>query len=224
MVSSLVEEIGHFRLEINAQTIIFLLIILMSFSTGGFLMWRVNSLNKQVSRWESRYNLLEDRLIFLQTFASRMSQHYKSPSEAEEGEREDPSRHQNQPALSSKLDDYWDRWKTTKGLEWRLAEWQEQVESLRSNLEASLGKIGSIMNELENVHLGGKENALLQVLSERHMKQLLAGKLDDGSVIFSKSLSIEEQEDGKEERSWWWYIVPLSVGILFVLGKLFHVL
>ena len=105
----------------------------------------IRAAEHEVYVWESSYNELENRLTFLQHFASRMAQGSN---------------------MNISLSKEWDYWKKTKGLDWRLAEWQDQMITLESQLTHSLHDVSNILQMVSE----NPEN----LLSERHLAQLVS--------------------------------------------------
>lgn len=182
-----------------------LAILFISLMAGSMLLlnWRVHSLESEIQDWQSSYHQLEDRALFLQTFGGRMAQYLQlQKTSTENGEPV--------PDLSTILEDHWVRWKASKGIEWKLAEWNDEIMRLRGDLVQSLERVDSTLGKLHFTFEGqAPAPSLLSPpssgqrtpsdgsispspipffgLSQRVLEQMVQGRIDHERISFAVS-------------------------------------
>ena len=139
-------------------TIIYVLLVGMTYLTI-----RINSLEHEIEIWKGAFNQIDDRLIFLQTFAARV-------------------------ALNNSLDVPEEYLKEMQELDWRLDEWKDVLFTIQNNIEKHLKDSSYVLGDISRSsdHLGHSGKSF-EVISERHLNALLTGY--QNKVFFSSYLT-----------------------------------
>ena len=141
--------------EVSLEIFCFILIVFVMCFGFTQLLFHVRSLENQISIWESNYELYHERIQFLQEFTIQLSRFVHGDDEYLKGE--------------------WQYWQETNGLDWRLAEWRTQMETLKQILSNTLHEISYVLAE--------DTYGTTSVLSEDKLRQLLL-TTDRSTVCF----------------------------------------
>ena len=125
------------------------------------LSYSVSSLEGQVSVWRDASDDLHHRIQFLQVVTAHLAQ--------------------NVSGNPHTLQQEWEYWKRTKGLDWRIAEWQHQMLVLRDKLSRALEESNSV---LQSVHERQQmtPSSDYHLLNEAHLRELIRS-IDTTKVI-----------------------------------------
>lgn len=137
--------IPQFGLDIHPSTFTIILFGLLVLFSGIYFGLRIKAVNNNIATWEEQHYEIEDRLIFLQSFISQIASN------------------NTDPWGSSREHD--------KELNWKLTEWQDEIQHLQTSLSSTLDKVGKILESSSSKKLGHSEQSfLLQSLSSADTK------------------------------------------------------
>ena len=143
-------EVPILEIPIPVKAILLLTVIFSFIICGGILLSYIHSVESEIEYWENSAHEIEHRILFLNLFASHLVDH--------------ASNHH------SSLEEEWDYWKRTRGLDWRLAEWQEQMFTLKSKLSEALGEVSHVLDAVSSPR---KDSDPDKLLNERTLRSLV---------------------------------------------------
>lgn len=123
---------------------IFIIITLLLFSFGcSYFFFRIYSVRNEIENWKTAHQVLEDRLLFLQTFAAHLALNTTEHS-----------------GKNSELQ------KLARKLDWKLSESREDVGKLHQSLLKTLTEVSSLLDYSSSKELGFPNEALQQFVKD----------------------------------------------------------
>ena len=187
-----------FGVRLRRSTVWLSSFILLLLAFVFYLNVRVWTLETEVSQWHRDYAQLEDRVIFLQVFASRMAQYVQEVRVWVAG---------SSSAMYSRvctqdgkdiMESEWEYWQKSNGIEWKLAEWTQQLTSLHQQVSGALDDGINLLQEIQNKRLANV--GPLDVLSERHLAQMLEQQYQGQSDQYRERVRCSSKQTRERER------------------------
>lgn len=150
-------DIPGINIPLPAKIILLVSVLFTVLICCGFLFSHIYTLEHEVYLWEQSTEELHDRLLFLQVFTSYLLT--------------------NINADENLLQSEWEYWQKTRGLDWRLAEWQDQMFVLQNQLSDALHEVSHILEMVSDTSASNEQ----KLLNERRLKSLIAF-MDDSKV------------------------------------------
>ena len=145
-----------YSFSLSGKTFVTSIIILFVVFFGLFyLTIQIRSLEEELHHWQKSYVEYEDRIFFLQIFTSKVANRVLNSTNA--------------------LDMEWAHWQRSKGLNWRVGEWKEQIISLQQNLQQSLEYLNGLVDDVNSKSAN--------VMSENLIRTQIISSLDAEKVF-----------------------------------------
>ena len=133
-------------IQVSLSMIAILAFVLLLICSGTYFWCRISFIHSDINRWKETHRELEDRLVFLQSVAARLAMEYTNESSG---------KHKK-----------WGEWKEKNSdLDWRLSEWQEEIQHLQNTLTSTLTNVGEVLEYSSNKKLGMSAQPLLLSLT-----------------------------------------------------------
>lgn len=152
-------EIPLIGIPISVTLLGIILISLAFIFGGGYFVMKIHYLKVELDHIDHGFQELEDRLIFLQTFASHLALNYTSGND---------------------MTNNWGFWRESHAMDWCLTEWQDQVELLQATLAETLGEVSNVLRVTSGKQLGNSATDFI-VISDQHLS-----RLEDSLYDYSK--------------------------------------
>jgi hypothetical protein len=166
-------EIPLVGIPVSVNLLGIFLIALACILGGGYFLMKIHNLQSEIHQIDRSFQELEDRLIFLQTFASHLALNYS--------------------ADSSSVTRDWGYWRESYAMDWCLTEWQDQVELLQATLSETLGEVSNVLRVTSHKQLGQSDSEF-SVISSRHLENLQDHSLNYAKVCFLMISKLSSRE------------------------------